>query len=1323
MLRKSRPSRRPATPSAAPAVIRLQPQPVAGKLTGRGSPRSLSRSLVLGCLVSLVAVGVIAPAANATRALHAFERSFGSAGAGAGQMRLRAPGAAVAGSAVAVNTTTGDVYVADTENHRIDEFEANGTFLRAWGWGVQNGQAKLQACTTITGCQAGISGTAPGQLNAPALLAVDNTSDASKGDIYVADTGDNLITKYTATGSLVETWGLNGQLSRSTSTGSANLTEGTTTLEDVTGIFSTGEEIEGEGIPTHTTITATPGGGTLEISNPIQAGKTGISITITAHRPLATLAGITITPTSTLTILNTANELFALEQNGTPVAPEIEVEQVGGIEPRGLAIDGPSNGFFEVRENIFGNHSVFEFTAEGEGVTEIEHVSADAIATDAGELFVAEAGVVKLFALPGSGEPSEPASEVFGSGVLEVSAGVAVDPALSNAVYVADASSGRVDVFAPEAVSVPLVVGESVSEVTDDSASFAGEVNPRTLAGEAATTYRFVYGACATASSCSSSGFPLSSPSGSLAASFEVDGVGLAQAVQGLQAGTTYHYKLVAGNSHGVGEGPEQSFMTTGAGAFVLPDARQWQMVSPPDKQGALIESIGSPGDGADGAVTQAAAAGDAVTYLTDTPTEAAPSGSDNFVQVFSARGADGWHTRDLTVPHMEQTSVTVGHGQEYRFFSEDLSTAAVQPFGAFTPCENAFGELQPCISPEASEQTSFLQDTQTGLFTPLVTGCPAAGACPEAVEEHADVPRGTVISGHTDCTADKPCGPGFVGGSPDLQHAVIAYAGLSEWSAGVPASEQLRQVSLLPPNAQGEVLEAPAPTLGFNDEDVRHAISEDGSRVIWEGGQALKGHLFLRLNATERQSATVGEHCTEPAMACTVEIGTGEFQDASREVTQVLYTSAGDLYAYNVQTESTVLLAEGVQGLVGGMGEDGSYVYYVAGDNLYMDHLEGALWQQILVAALSSSDAPDWGSSTGVLRNLTVRVPSDGRWLAFMSQRSLTGYDNADAVSGEPDEEVYLYHAAEHPALELGSLVCASCNPTGARPHGVEYGVDGSEAILSMPLAGGYFIWPGSSWLAANVPGWTKWSRLDAAYQSRYLSGSGRLFFNSSDALVGKDIDGAVDVYEYEPAGVPVGEDACSPGVASGSVVFEPEREVSPGVVEPAGCVGLISSGVSQESAFLDASESGGDVFFLTPAKLTVSDVDTALDVYDAHECTSVSPCLPAEGAVSPACDTEASCKAAPASQPEIFGPSGSQTFSGPGNFAPAVKPAVKPLTRAQLLTRALRSCRKDRLKRKRVACERVAKGRYGPVKKAKKSPAAKKSSSGSGVGDRRGK
>jgi hypothetical protein len=159
---------------------------------------------------------------------------------------------------------------------------------------------------------------------------------------------------------------------------------------------------------------------------------------------------------------------------------------------------------------------------------------------------------------------------------------------------------------------------------------------------------------------------------------------------------------------------------------------------------------------------------------------------------------------------------------------------------------------------------------------------------------------------------------------------------------------------------------------------------------------------------------------------------------------------------------------------------------------------------------------------------------------------------------------------------------------------------------------------------------------------------------------------------------------------------------------------VALISSGTSaEESGFLDASESGVDVFFLTAAKLSPGqDKDTALDVYDAHECSSQSPCLTAPSASTPPCLTEASCRPAPSAQPEIFGTAPSATFTGVGNVSPESPPLVKkaPPSNAQKLKGALRACKKahKRAKKARAACERKAKARYG--KAAGKKAAAKK-------------
>jgi hypothetical protein len=241
--------------------------------------------------------------------------------------------------------------------------------------------------------------------------------------------------------------------------------------------------------------------------------------------------------------------------------------------------------------------------------------------------------------------------------------------------------------------------------------------------------------------------------------------------------------------------------------------------------------------------------------------------------------------------------------------------------------------------------------------------------------------------------------------------------------------------------------------------------------------------------------------------------------------------------------------------------------------------------------------------------------------------------------------------------------------------------------------------------WLAGYIPGWTPVNQFEALYQSRYLSNSGRLFFDSNDALVREDVDGAEDVYEYEPMGMGGCDGA---GASSGSVAFKPAHtvEVEGGQgEEPAGCVGLISSGTSsEESTFLDASESGADVFFLTAAKLVPQDYDTSLDVYDAHECTVQSPCVSPPPEASPACTTPEACRAPSEPQPAIFGAPPSQTFSGAGNASPApaasVKQRAKPLTRAQKLAKALKACKREPRKQ-RAKCGKTARGRYAAPKK----------------------
>jgi len=138
-----------------------------------------------------------------------------------------------------------------------------------------------------------------------------------------------------------------------------------------------------------------------------------------------------------------------------------------------------------------------------------------------------------------------------------------------------------------------------------------------------------------------------------------------------------------------------------------------------------------------------------------------------------------------------------------------------------------------------------------------------------------------------------------------------------------------------------------------------------------------------------------------------------------------------------------------------------------------------------------------------------------------------------------------------------------------------------------------------------------------------------------------------------------------------------------------------------------------GEDVFFVTGARLSSADTDSALDVYDAHVCSAVSPCPSGTVTVAPACSDTESCRAAPAPEPEVFGAPSSATFSGPGDvssLAGSVSVAVKkPKTaaevRAEKLARALKVCRKDKKQGRRVACEKKARKAYGVKASARRS------------------
>jgi DNA-binding beta-propeller fold protein YncE len=163
-------------------------------------PRSRDRTLwllplvaVLVCLSFLVCGGAVAQADTGFGKVG----QFGSEVAGTGQQLVGPVGVAVDRS----GGSAGDVYVTDSRNNRVEKFGPGGVFLAAWGWGVSNGAAESQVCTS--GCLSGIEGSGNGQFSTPTGVAVDPVS----GDVYVFNSGDGFVEKFSPAGVFILQFG------------------------------------------------------------------------------------------------------------------------------------------------------------------------------------------------------------------------------------------------------------------------------------------------------------------------------------------------------------------------------------------------------------------------------------------------------------------------------------------------------------------------------------------------------------------------------------------------------------------------------------------------------------------------------------------------------------------------------------------------------------------------------------------------------------------------------------------------------------------------------------------------------------------------------------------------------------------------------------------------------------------------------------------------------------------------------------------------------------------------------------------------------------
>ena len=128
------------------------------------------------------------PAAAGPAGPPIYASQFGSSGSGAGQLSHPA------GTAF---DASGNLWVADALNNRVDEFSASGTFIATYGWGVSTGAAEYQICKES--CRAGTSGVGNGQFNEPWGIAINKTA----GDVYVVDQGNGRVQEITTAGAFL----------------------------------------------------------------------------------------------------------------------------------------------------------------------------------------------------------------------------------------------------------------------------------------------------------------------------------------------------------------------------------------------------------------------------------------------------------------------------------------------------------------------------------------------------------------------------------------------------------------------------------------------------------------------------------------------------------------------------------------------------------------------------------------------------------------------------------------------------------------------------------------------------------------------------------------------------------------------------------------------------------------------------------------------------------------------------------------------------------------------------------------------------------------
>lgn len=927
-------------------------------------------------------------------------------------------------------------------------------------------------------------------------------------------------------------------------------------------------------------------------------------------------------------------------------------------------------------------------------------------------------------------ECTDPDVAEIGSGTAEVAVHADVAGLTPGAVYhyrlVGTNREGEETGHALTFVALgrPVSSGETVTSLSTGGVTLSAQVNPEGLD----TTYRFEYDTRAYGPGEAAHGTSVPVPPADIGGG--TSDVAVSQRIEGLSANVTYYWRIVAENKFGASAGLDHVFVYDTEGA-PLPDHRAYELVTPPFKNGARIGKT-----------------------ILGLPTSIAENGSrviEEGVQCFASsqactvergtvgnefefsRTPGGWQATALAPPATEfsaNTPLSVDASAGMAIFSMPDTPSRTEDFYVRQP-DGSFLEIGPSTFPEDdatslgaggiesgtiwhSADFSHLvwEDAHGGLTWPFDRTSPLyeyVGAGDSESE-----PFAVSVTGGQESTELIPGCSASMGGelgnsknswnalATDGRTVYFTCIGEGLYARVDGETSEAHTVAISQPRAPA-TLASTAPDEDCTTKECEEDIADpaDWRDAEFEGASRDGSHAFFLDTQKLTDQATQGAGSVK---------GLGGCEASGTDCNLYLY-DFDEPAGHNLIDASAPETGDEtprVQGVVASSA-DGSHVYFVAngvlapgaspGDcssaggngtcNLYVYERDARYPQGhiALIASVPGTDGENW-----VQGNSSANVTPDGRFLVFASHGDLT----PDDTRTDGSTQVFRYDADPTPveeAAHVPQLIRVSVGEHGFDDDG---NAGAGEAIIvggqAQPRGDPTMSNDGSYVFFQSPVGLTPQALNDVQLAAN--NGSGQPTY-------------ANNVYEWELAGTPGG--TCSADAPGGGCVY---------LITDGRDTGLQSDG--SDVRLLGSDETGHDVFFTTVDQLVPQDTDTQLDIYDARVCEpeNGNPCISEPPPALPPCLGEACHGIAPA-PPSLLSP-GTATFNGEGNVAPtaASSPAVKPkaLTSAQRLADALKACAK-KPKKKRAACERQARKRYGAAK-AKQSARAKKSTREEGSG-----